>query len=419
MSLDLKKHPCFDDSQRHTFGRLHVPVAPRCNIQCAFCNRQFDCVNESRPGVASTLLSPAQAAQYVDKMLQRDPRIAVVGIAGPGDPFANAAETLQTLRLVRQAHGDLLLCVATNGLELLPHVGELAELRVSHVSITINALNPKVAAPIYAWARDGKKLHRAVEAAKLIIARQLEAVGALKRAGLVVKINTIIIPGVNDVHVGELSAELARLGADIQNCIALYPVAGTAMESVPAPTAELMDRVRAEAGRHLPQMRHCARCRADAAGLLGESLSDETIDLLRDCAAESPQAPDDRPYVAVATQEGLLVNQHLGHAEEFWVFGPQGSGFALIEKRPAPESGGGAHRWMKLAEALHDCRAVLAIAAGATPQMVLDHQGLRVVLMEGLIDAALQDIYSGRDVRSPARRGACGSACGGGGDGCD
>ncbi len=416
--MDFSRHPCFNDSSRHAFARLHVPVAPKCNIQCAFCNRQFDCVNESRPGVSSAILSPQQAAQYVDKMLQRDPRIAVVGIAGPGDPFANAAETLKTLRLVRAAHPDMLLCVATNGLALPPHVEALAELKVSHVSITINALVPEVAAPIYSWVRDGHRVYRGFHAASLMISRQLKAVAALKRAGLVVKINTIIVPGVNDARVGELSAELARLGADIQNCIALHPVAGTAMETILEPTSELMDRVRAEAAHHLPQMRHCARCRADAAGLIGESLSNETISLLRASAARPVRPLDERPYVAVATQEGLLVNQHLGHAEEFWIFKPQAQGFALVEKRPAPEEGGGSYRWTKLAGALHDCRAVLACAAGAAPQMVLDHHGLRVIVAEGLIDALLADVYSGRPVRSPARSGTCGSACSGRGTGC-
>ncbi|HSQ85889.1 MAG TPA: nitrogen fixation protein NifB, partial [Desulfobacterales bacterium] len=68
-------------------------MAPRCNIQCKFCNRQFDCVNESRPGVTSAVLSPAQAMVYLEEVLRQKPNIRVVGIAGPGDPFANAPQT--------------------------------------------------------------------------------------------------------------------------------------------------------------------------------------------------------------------------------------------------------------------------------------------------------------------------------------
>ena len=51
-------HPCFDKEARHKNARVHLPVAPKCNIQCNYCNRKFDCVNESRPGVTSSVLTP-------------------------------------------------------------------------------------------------------------------------------------------------------------------------------------------------------------------------------------------------------------------------------------------------------------------------------------------------------------------------
>src|SRR5512142_2859302 len=113
--MDLTAHPCFDDVARLKYARVHLPVAPACNVQCNFCDRRFDCANESRPGVTSVLLSPEQAATYVDDVIASDPSIRVVGIAGPGDPLAQATKTLRTLQLVRNRHPDVLLCVATNG----------------------------------------------------------------------------------------------------------------------------------------------------------------------------------------------------------------------------------------------------------------------------------------------------------------
>ncbi|MGZ3317403.1 MAG: nitrogen fixation protein NifB, partial [Isosphaeraceae bacterium] len=110
MTLDLSKHPCFDSKARHEFARVHLPVAPKCNIQCNYCDRQYDCCNESRPGVTSTVLSPKQALEYYKQVRQRVPDLAVVGIAGPGDPFANASETMETLTLIRQEDPDVLLC---------------------------------------------------------------------------------------------------------------------------------------------------------------------------------------------------------------------------------------------------------------------------------------------------------------------
>ena len=81
---DLSRHPCFNAEVKGKFGRVHLPVAPKCNIKCNYCNRKYDCVNESRPGVTSTILTPEQALVYMEKVLTAEPRITVAGIAGPG-----------------------------------------------------------------------------------------------------------------------------------------------------------------------------------------------------------------------------------------------------------------------------------------------------------------------------------------------
>ena len=92
--LDLARHPCFNEDSKHRYGRIHLPVAPKCNIKCNYCDRKYDCVNESRPGVASAILTPTQALRYLERVREKLPNLAVVGIAGPGDPLANPAETL-------------------------------------------------------------------------------------------------------------------------------------------------------------------------------------------------------------------------------------------------------------------------------------------------------------------------------------
>ncbi len=47
----LQNHPCYNKAASANWGRLHLPVAPNCNIQCNYCNRKYDCANENRPGV--------------------------------------------------------------------------------------------------------------------------------------------------------------------------------------------------------------------------------------------------------------------------------------------------------------------------------------------------------------------------------
>ena len=235
--MDRNNHPCFDDSARHRYARVHLPVAPRCNIQCNFCDRKMDCLNESRPGVTSSVLSPGQAVYYLDQVLREVQDLSVVGIAGPGDPFAQPELTLETLSRVRERHPDLLLCVASNGLQVAEHARRLAELGTSHVTITMNATTAETAKKIYAWVRIGRRIYRGIEAAEVLLERQAEAVRSLSAHGVTVKVNSILIPGVNDREISHVAAYAKSLGAHLHNIMALYPIKGTPLgDTTTAPT---------------------------------------------------------------------------------------------------------------------------------------------------------------------------------------
>jgi nitrogen fixation protein NifB len=414
--LVLANHPCFNRDVRHRTGRIHLPVAEKCNIQCGFCNRKYDCVNESRPGVTSAVLSPEAALHYLGKVLEKISNIAVVGIAGPGDPFAAPDETLETLRLVRARYPGMLLCVATNGLGLLPYVGELAALQVSHVTVTVNAVNPVIGMKIYEWIRASSRVLRGINGARVLFEHQDAAVKALKAAGVTVKINTVVVPGINDKHTEEIAVWSSKTGADVHNFIPVLPVPGTLFEGVVSPGPAEMAGIRLRAGRYLPQMSHCGRCRADAAGLLGadnaaiiDNLLQEAAGLktgggpvsggLRpeadaDTAGRPDFSPSDRkPCIAVATGDGIFVNRHLGRAEVFYIYGKGGEKPELIEIREAP-SGGCENRWAALAETLHDCFAVLTAASGWPPKQALAKSGITVYDCEGPIDTTAAALFA-------------------------
>ncbi len=419
---ELSKHPCFNRESAGSCGRVHLPVAPKCNIMCNFCNRKYDCVSESRPGVTSAVLSPEQAVVYMDKVLEKEPRITVCGIAGPGDPMANP-ETMQTVRLLKEKHPHLLFCLSTNGLALPAQAAALADLGVTHVTVTVNAVDPKIGAKIYAWARDGKVIHRGEAAARLLLERQLEGIKILKEKGVIVKSNTIVIPGVNDHHVLEVSKVLSELGVDIQNIMPLFPVADTAFADVEAPSSAMIKDLREKAGVLVPQMSHCRRCRADAVGLLCNDRSGELAPLLGECSRTVPGADlAARPYVAVATREGMLVNMHLGEAHKFQIWKQEAVGFAFVEERWAPDPGAGPKRWEELAKVLSDCRAVLVAAFGETPRKVLTAAGVLPYECSGFLETALAEVYGAGDLsRLKSRKKGLGKACcggGGGGEGC-
>jgi nitrogen fixation protein NifB len=416
----FENHPCFSPKAMHTVARIHLPVAPKCNIQCNYCNRDFDCINESRPGVTSSLLTPRQALSYLDDVMQKIENVGVIGIAGPGDPFANNYETIETFRLAREKYPDIHLCVATNGLELPSAVNSLVLMKVNHVTVTVNAVDPEIGAKMYAWVRTGAKVYRGIEAANLLLERQIEGIRLLKENGITVKINTVVVPGINDAHVEEISRVMGALGADIQNCIPMYRVDGTAFENIEQPSAESVSALRLEAGKFISQMSHCQRCRADAAGLLGKDNVTDISAMLK--KAQLPKVTKEKPYVAIASCEGLFVNQHLGEAKQLWVYGLVEGRTVFIEKRDTPPAGGGAERWRDLANLFKDCCAILASGFGESPMSFLEYEGIHVMAMQGLAKEGIDAVLNEREIPKILRNtpGKCGAgrSCGGTGSGC-
>ena len=313
----------------------------------------------------------------------------------------------------------MLLCLSTNGVNLLPYIDELADLGVSHVTITINSLNPETLGKIYAWVRSDKRVLRGIRAGEAIIEKQLNCIRQLKQKNILVKINTIYLPGYNDEDIIPLAKEVSHLGAGTMNCIPLYPVKDTPFENIPAPAKEKMKSLRNEIAGFIQPMTHCSRCRADAAGLLGKDY-EGTLDMIREYASLPEVPTENRPYVAVASYEGVLVNQHLGEAETLFIFEETRNGYKLIEQRATPESGNGDNRWRTLAGSLKDCRAILVSGVGPNPTRILKASGIRVIQMSGLIDAGLDNVYKGKILRTVKKADAfkCGQECSGNAMGC-
>ncbi len=257
-------HPCFQSGC--AFGRIHLPVAPNCNLLCSYCSRKYDCLNESRPGVTSRVMTPEEACAYYRERSQKY-RLSVAGIAGPGDPLANWPETEKTLRLIREEAPALALCLSTNGLTGAQYAYELYALGARFVTLTINAVSEECAAEIYEWVSDEHgTILRGVEGAKFLLQKQKEALQAFSSLGFHIKINMVLIPGVNE-HQSEDVAKLAAcFHCDLLNLIPLIPVKGTKFADWKPLTQEALGRHRLNAESHVPVMYHCQHCRADAVG---------------------------------------------------------------------------------------------------------------------------------------------------------
>ena len=244
-------------------------------------------------------------------------------------------------------------------------------------------------------------------------------------AGMTVKVNAIAIPGVNDHHLPQVAVAMRELGVSALNLMAFRPVAGSGFADLTTPAATRLAVLRRELAAVLPVLSHCGQCRADAAGRIGQDNDQSVNDLLMEASTMSDHVTP-RPHVAVASREGMFVNSHLGHASELLIYAMRDDAFELVDVRPAPPEGGGQERWQELAELLGDCRAVVASAAGASPERVLGVHGIRVLCTDGLIEDALEAVFAGREgsLLAPSCRsgtkcgGGAASGCGGGGMAC-
>ena len=261
-------HPCFN-AKAHDFARMHLPIAPKCNIQCNYCSRKFDCSNESRPGVTSSVLKPAEALVKYKATKKLFPKLSVVGIAGPGDALANWENTRDTLRYIRAYDPDVTFCLSTNGLKLTKYADELVELGVTHITVTINTVYEDVAAKIYRHVKFEGEKHIGIEGAKLLLRKQWEGVDYLRDLDVMTKVNIVYLKGINDDHIDKIVKRAERLGASVTNIMAHIPVDDTPFKDLEQASVREVTQVRRDNMETLPQMLHCNQCRADAVGTLG------------------------------------------------------------------------------------------------------------------------------------------------------
>lgn len=428
----IAKHPCYSEDAHHHYARMHVAVAPACNIQCNYCNRKYDCANESRPGVVSELLTPEEAAHKVLVIAGKIPQMTVLGIAGPGDPLANPERTFRTFELIADKAPDIKLCLSTNGLMLPDYVDRIKALNVDHVTITINMVDPKVGEKIYPWVRYKRRGYRGIEGVKILHERQMEGLQALQEADILCKVNSVMIPGINDEHLVEVDEVIRSKGAFLHNIMPLIsaPEHGTffGLNGQRGPTPKELKNLQDSCSGNMKMMRHCRQCRADAVGLLGEDRSKEFtkekfLEMTPEYDAEQRQEVHagieqfkeklkaakeqkaaekakrgEKVLVAVATKGGRLVNQHFGHAKEFQIFEVDGVDIKFVGHRKVDhycQGGYGEEATLDLIiKSISDCKAVLASKIGHCPQEELRKAGVEPFEGYDVIDKVALDFYA-------------------------
>jgi len=398
----IQEHPCYSPKAAHAFGRIHLPVAPRCNIQCNYCIRDFDCVHESRPGVTSRIISPREALERVSECVARFPNIKVVGIAGPGEPIYNE-ETFETFRLIKKNFPYLLHCVSSNGLLLFEKLDKLKDVGVTNITVTLNAIKPEISEKIYSFIYYGGKVYSGWEGANILLQNQLRGIEAAVKKEMTVKINTVLIPGINDRHIVDIAQKARDLGVFVHNIMPLIPQ--YLFSNITPPSPDERKRVQDQCAKIIPQMRHCRQCRADAVGKLGEDITSS----LSYKDADLQEVNTNKVRVAVATTGSGVVDLHFGHTSVFFIYevdpttlSVQSLGKRKVEeaycKGPECDLPSGQEDLIKhIIDLLKDCKFVLCRRIGILPATRLKKTGIIPIEDVGTIENAIRKGLSKKD----------------------
>ncbi len=259
-----KEHPCFGGAKTNK-GRIHLPVSPGCNIVCRFCRRVLNDTAQV-PGTTSSVITPDDAVEVIREALEKCPEIKVAGIAGPGDTLATPY-ALETFEKINRTYPQLIKCMSTNGLLLAEKAEQVIKAGIETLTVTVNAVDPKIEAQINRRIVYHGKTYQGEEAAEILIHNQLDGIRKVSASDVLVKVNTVLVPEINGSHIEEVARTVAQAGASLFNIIPVIPQAEFADKR--APTCEELDKARVDAERYITVFRHCQHCRADAIGVPG------------------------------------------------------------------------------------------------------------------------------------------------------
>ncbi len=322
--------------------------------------------------------------EFLNKQMnEREGKVVMAAITGPGDPLATVELTLAAVESIKSRFPDLPIGLLTLGIGSSRFAGDLARAGVSYVEMKVEGVRAEILEKLFAWIRPGAKTLKLADAVALLLQEQRDGVSALKFRQIAVSILTTLYPGYNTDHIAKISGEMVELGADTISLVPYCPEPAAEVE-LEGPTTEIVAEAKNKAKAFLPVV----------PSLLHHHSTDlphnQSVDYL------TPMPSEKRPNVAVVSSNGIDVDLHLGHAIQFLIYGPRGDGLAcLLETRSAPEPGSGTKRWQQTAKILKDCFILLTASAGEKPRRLLGEQGLKVFITEDNIEGMVDVLYGG------------------------
>jgi nitrogen fixation protein NifB len=147
----------------------------------------------------------------------------------------------------------------------------LYELGLHSLTVTINAVDPEAGTRIYRHVIYHGIRYTGEEGARILIANQFEGLKRAAELGMTIKVNSVLVPGVNDDQIPLIACRVKKSGAFVMNIMPLIPQAE--LSHIEPPSEELLSVMRKANETIIGQFSHCKQCRADAIGLIGQDVT--------------------------------------------------------------------------------------------------------------------------------------------------
>ena len=399
------RHPCFNNYDFHD-AILHLPVATKQNLYLQSEESCMNCLSSLSDEKIVKSISYTEAIERYLEVKRSISNLKVAAISGPGEALEEFHIVRETFQMIRQLSPGISLCISTNGLLLPVYASHLISLGVNFINVCMDTVYPVTGGRIYQKIEYLGRSYFGEEAANILIQNQITGISYLTGKGIEVRVNVRVLPGMNEDEIPDILEVAKECGCRLSNV--LYPEQEKNPEANGPEAYSKTERqkLRKEYEKILPQSYFCKPCAAATIETMSTRMisTDGYHSFQNQCENQDKTVNGLR--FAVCSKNGILTDQHFGHAVRFHIYDYRDGAISFIEIRQMEPYAIGAKedkasgRIYRLIKTIEDCNCVICMRIGACPMNALKEKDIDVYttyhLIEDGIREAVNRLYMGR-----------------------
>jgi len=192
---------------------IQLYISPYCNVKCFFCR------GSQHPVLSDNIQYPniqnlEEALNEIESFIHTNKQLHTIFISGPGEPLASN-HALDIIEKIHELYPSIPIRLHTNGLLLEENVENLLSIGVTEVLVSINSFNPASLMILNKGITFNGRFYFGQAGAEKLISNQMIGISKAVKMGLRVTVETLLIPGVNDVEISKIADISSRIGVSM------------------------------------------------------------------------------------------------------------------------------------------------------------------------------------------------------------